>query len=974
MSEASLRIQDQPEQQVNYSSATKLPNIDTTKKASEKQKFIEILNDQSPHLPIASPLLKDDENQNQLGHQQTQRLKTADGDRQGSQTLLVSEKKTVDNHEEEKKDEEKKKNPILVKVDKFMNGWIFQGVMTVVTIYSLFGDDVRQLAFTKDADDTFNYMTSVSLALFILELLLACIAKDDYWLGFYFWLDAVSTASLITDISWIMNQILGTGDGGASNAQQAAKLAKAGRGARIGTKAGRVARVIRLIRLIRIVKLYKTANNALAAIGDDPLEEELKRAKDLKDKQKLSQQQQNKVGADNQGQDIQHGPVSTEANKAHNTNSNHDDEKVKGKTVRVAPEKSKEPSVANFIPQESKVGKKLSDLTTRRVIVLVLAMLISVPVFSDDTYLDDNNSYDGAMQVLQVFSPGEEGFNLLFKSFIEQQVRLNQPLILANCKNITWESGIDPADLRDTEQQIAATGADLEYVAIYDIRYQVQVQSGLSIGNTFFVCIVLAGGALLFTSQCNDLVVNPIEQMIKKVTRISENPLLAAQEEENEALAMEKVKEEMMKQKKGGKKPKKKTEGPMETVVLEQTIVKIGALLALGFGEAGSKIIAQNMASGGEVNPMLPGQKIIAIFGFCDIRNFTDATEVLQEGVMLFVNEIGEIVHGVVDQFSGAANKNIGDAFLLAWKIPDEDVDRDEENDTVELIKTNRTRQLCDMSVLSFLKIISAIKKSRKLVKYKEHAGLNLRMPNYSVKMGFGLHVGWAIEGAIGSFYKIDASYLSPNVNMASRLEAATKQFGVPLLISGELVGAMTPFAAEKMRMIDRVTVKGSIEPLGKFQSHSTILDLYTCDVNFDDLPLDPYEHKISRKEAKLRRVKARIARDRYRQLAFDGQIQVAVKFETDKDLIEMRKMYSDVSYNPIQEFANLLQTFFEVFRQAFVEYIKGNWKAARDIFETVEEHKKAIDYPTRNLLAILEEAHFQPPSDWEGYRILTEK
>ena len=43
------------------------------------------------------------------------------------------------------------------------------------------------------------------------------------------------------------------------------------------------------------------------------------------------------------------------------------------------------------------------------------------------------------------------------------------------------------------------------------------------------------------------------------------------------------------------------------------------------------------------------------------------------------------------------------------------------------------------------------------------------------MKMGFGLHVGWAIEGAIGSYFKIDASYLSPNVNMSSRLEAATK-------------------------------------------------------------------------------------------------------------------------------------------------------------------------------------------------------
>ena len=101
------------------------------------------------------------------------------------------------------------------------------------------------------------------------------------------------------------------------------------------------------------------------------------------------------------------------------------------------------------------------------------------------------------------------------------------------------------------------------------------------------------------------------------------------------------------------------------------------------------------------------------------------------------------------------------------------------------------------MSVLSFIKIISAIRTSRNLVKYKENKGLNERMPNYSVKMGFGLHCGWAIEGAIGSFYKIDASYLSPNVNMASRLEAATKQFGVPMLVSGQLIDVMTKRSRE---------------------------------------------------------------------------------------------------------------------------------------------------------------------------------
>ena len=76
---------------------------------------------------------------------------------------------------------------------------------------------------------------------------------------------------------------------------------------------------------------------------------------------------------------------------------------------------------------------------------------------------------------------------------------------------------------------------------------------------------------------------------------------------------------------------------------------------------------------------MLPGQQLVAIFGFCDIRNFTDATEVLQEGVMLFVNEISEIVHGVVNAFQGAANKNIGDAFLIVWKLKQEDMFFDEE-------------------------------------------------------------------------------------------------------------------------------------------------------------------------------------------------------------------------------------------------------------------------------------------------------
>jgi hypothetical protein len=45
----------------------------------------------------------------------------------------------------------------------------------------------------------------------------------------------------------------------------------------------------------------------------------------------------------------------------------------------------------------------------------------------------------------------------------------------------------------------------------------------------------------------------------------------------------------------------------LETKILEKLIIKIGALLALGFGEAGSEIIVENIKKGGAVDPMIPG-------------------------------------------------------------------------------------------------------------------------------------------------------------------------------------------------------------------------------------------------------------------------------------------------------------------------------------------------------------------------------
>lgn len=56
--------------------------------------------------------------------------------------------------------------------------------------------------------------------------------QPDYFLGFFFWLDLLSTLSLLLDIGWFNQLLFGTGD--ASSASSVASLAKASRASRVG--------------------------------------------------------------------------------------------------------------------------------------------------------------------------------------------------------------------------------------------------------------------------------------------------------------------------------------------------------------------------------------------------------------------------------------------------------------------------------------------------------------------------------------------------------------------------------------------------------------------------------------------------------------------------------------------------------------------------------------------------------------------
>lgn len=202
--------------------------------------------------------------------------------------------------------------------------------------------------------------------------------------------------------------------------------------------------------------------------------------------------------------------------------------------------------------------------------------------------------------------------------------------------------------------------------------------------------------------------------------------------------------------------------------------------------------------------------------------------------------------------------------------------------DDIELADTNEVHQICDMSMISFLKIMAALKRSRKCKKYSNHQGLNARMPGFEIRMGYGLHVGWAIEGAIGSFYKIDASYLSPSVTMSNRLEAGTKIYGIPLLLTGQLYDNFTDECKKVCRQVDCVNI-GTEEPLR----------LYTVDVMIDHLELEAEIAPMDAQQKKKERVRERLARDRYRSQILSGEIRVSGILYTDPDLIALRKPFS---------------------------------------------------------------------------------
>jgi class 3 adenylate cyclase len=392
----------------------------------------------------------------------------------------------------------------------------------------------------------------------------------------------------------------------------------------------------------------------------------------------------------------------------------------------------------------------------------------------------------------------------------------------------------------------------------------------------------------------------------------------------------------------------------METTLLLQTITKIGSLMRVGFGEAGARVIANvlNGSQDGEINLIGAGNGALihSIFGFCDVRNFTDTTECLQEEVMLFVNRIAHILHSIVVQCSGSANKNIGDAFLLTWKIED-------NSDAAKV------SELADQALFAFCKtLIELCRNEEFIMDFSAAAKTRLfRRKLTNVRIGSGLHVGWAIEGAIGSPLKIDASYLSPHVNMAEYLESSTKAYGVALLMSEPFYKLLSPDAAKWVRQVDRVQRSAEEGPFGMFTYDANLNIAWSVPETLTTV--SKANRDSARSLAKRKGEKSRSSTKERDEEVESGSVAPKIKlhrydpicWEIDEDIEHLRHHIKD--------------SFRAIWKEGIACYIKGDWQKARDIFHETLKMSDNSDGPSKFLVGVIDSYGGTAPQDWQGFR-----
>lgn len=182
-------------------------------------------------------------------------------------------------------------------------------------------------------------------------------------------------------------------------------------------------------------------------------------------------------------------------------------------------------------------------------------------------------------------------------------------------------------------------------------------------------------------------------------------------------------------------------------------------------------------------------RKEVTVF-FSDIRDFTKFSEGhTPEEVVDMLNEYFHVMVGIITRNHGVVDKFIGDAIMAVWGAP-----QAAEEDTHNAVK----------ACLEMRVALNELNESR------------IERGMTPIKIGMGLHRGFAISGTIGSEERMEYTVIGDAVNQASRIESSTKAFGTDLLVSAEIAAQVEQvFWLEEA---GRAEVKGKSEPLTMFK------------------------------------------------------------------------------------------------------------------------------------------------------------
>jgi hypothetical protein len=155
--------------------------------------------------------------------------------------------------------------------------------------------------------------------------------------------------------------------------------------------------------------------------------------------------------------------------------------------------------------------------------------------------------------------------------------------------------------------------------------------------------------------------------------------------------------------------------------------------------------------------------------------------------------------HHEVKLTEGVPNKNTGNGFLNTW------IDSD-----------RRGSAEADAVLLSHRRTVQGIRDSERITELLLKKDVERYFPpkqqrfgRYYPQLCFGLHYGAAVEGAIGTDLKVDASYLGSEVQMVEAIMALTKVYDVPIILTGPVFDRLSDEWKQTCRKIDRVHAKG---------------------------------------------------------------------------------------------------------------------------------------------------------------------